>query len=241
MSGCGKGKNQSRQFKGRFQHGNKGQNRGKTAGVSSTNNLKFYPHSSTTQQSITYDVVKDFILDKIQKEYTDSVDIVKSLRDLQLVDIDMQEPVRLQSGETDEEQRKFEQETFDMKYDALIKEHILRKRQFKANLSNAFALIKSFCNKTMVNKLEALPDYESKIRDDPIELLQAIKLLMHDPERARYPYASLTEAMGRMINIKQGEEESLIDYTKRFKQARDIFKSHVGGDILDVFVMHTKE
>ena len=44
-----------------------------------------------------------------------------------------------------------------------------------------------------------------------------------------------------MINIKQHEDAGLIDYVKRFKQARDIFKSHVGGDILDIFVTHTKE
>ena len=59
---------------------------------------------------------------------------------------------------------------------------------------------------------------------------------MHDPERARYAFASLTEAMSRIINIKQRDDESLIDYTCRFKQACDVFKSHVGADILDTFM-----
>ena len=37
----------------------------------------------------------------------------------------------------------------------------------------------------------------------------------------------------RTLNIKQLEHESLIDYMKRFKQSRDVLKSHIGGDILN--------
>ena len=81
----------------------------------------------------------------------------------------------------------------------------------------------------------------SKIQDDPIELLEKIKVLMHDPIRAKYPFASLTEAIMRMLNIKQFENEGLLDYVKRFKQSRDIMKSHVGTDILDKFVENTRE
>jgi hypothetical protein len=79
------------------------------------------------------------------------------------------------------------------------------------------------------------------IRDDPIELLDKIKMLMHDPIRAKYPYASLTEAMSRMLNIKQIESEGLLDYVKRFKESGDIMKLHVGTDIRDKFVENTRE
>ena len=34
-----------------------------------------------------------------------------------------------------------------------------------------------------------------------------------------------------MINLKQKENESLQDYTKRFKTARDVLVSHLGGPI----------
>ena len=43
--------------------------------------------------------------------------------------------------------------------------------------------------------------------------------MIHDPVRAKYLYALLTEAVARMLNIKQMENENLIDYVKRFKQA----------------------
>jgi hypothetical protein len=66
-------------------------------------------------------------------------------------------------------------------------------------------------------------------------------MLMHDPIRAKYPYASLTKAMSRMLNIKQIESEGLLDYVKRFKESGNIMKSHVGTDILDKFVENTRE
>ena len=59
--------------------------------------------------------------------------------------------------------------------------------------------------------------------------------------RAKYVYASLTEAVARMLHIKQMENENLIDYVKRFKQARDILISHLGSKILDQFIKNTRE
>jgi hypothetical protein len=61
----------------------------------------------------------------------------------------------------------------------------------------------------MQNRIEEHLDYETTIRDD----------LMHDPIRSKYPYyASLTEAILRMLQLKQQEKEQLLDYVKWFKQ-----------------------
>jgi hypothetical protein len=62
---------------------------------------------------------------------------------------------------------------------------------------------------------------------------------MHDPIRTKYPFASLTEAISRVLNLKQSENKGLLDYVKRFKESHDIMKSHVGTGILDKFVENT--
>ena len=64
---------------------------------------------------------------------------------------------------------------------------------------------------------------------------------MHGPVRVKYPYASLMEAVARTLNIKQIENESLIDYVKRFKLARDIMKSHLGSKVFDQFIENMPE
>ena len=39
----------------------------------------------------------------------------------------------------------------------------------------------------MQHRIEEHPDFESTIQNDPIELLKAIKIVMHDPIRAKIP------------------------------------------------------
>ena len=138
--------------------------------------------------------------------------------------------------------KKMEQDGLDILCQAKITRFLEREEVLDQNLNKACALICStYCDKTMQNRIEEHPDFESKTRDDPIEPLKAIKVLMHDPIRAKYPFASLTEAISRTLNIKQMENEGLLDHTKRFKQARDIMKSHVGKDVPDNFVENTPE
>ena len=90
----------------------------------------------------------------------------------------------------------------------------------------------------MQQRIEEHPNFNN-MQDDPIELLKTIKLLMHDPVRAQYPLASLTDALTWLINIKQGINENLIDYVKRFKQLRDVLKSYFGIGLLDYYVEQT--
>jgi hypothetical protein len=45
-----------------------------------------------------------------------------------------------------------------------------------------------------------------------------------------------------MLNLKQSDNEGLLDNIKRFKEeSSDIMKSHVGTGILDKFVENTLE
>ena len=94
----------------------------------------------------------------------------------------------------------------------------------------------------MQSRIEEMSSFESEIKNKPIKLLEAIKEKMYDPSRVKYEYASLTDSMIRvLVGTKQEFNEDLVDYTKRFKQAKDIFKQSVGDNILDNFIEHTKE
>ena len=200
--------------------------------------MKFYPHGmGREQQTVTYDTVKDHIIQHVQKTYKNGHDIATSLRDLTKLDLDKEKPKRRISGNTEDDKKKIEQDGHDIMYQAEITRFLERKELLDQNLTKAYSLIYStYCNKTMQNRIEEHPDFESTIQDDPIELLKAIKILMHDPIRAKYPYASLTESVTRLVNMKQLEDKGLLDYVKRFKQSRDIMKLHIGSELLDKFI-----
>jgi hypothetical protein len=188
--------------------------------------------------------VKDHIVQYVQKTYKNSQDAAVSIRNIVvLMDLTPHEPTRGTSRDIDAAANLKAQAGMAIMYQAeLEKRYLERKDTLEQNLTKASALIFStYCNKTMQNRVEEYPEFETTIRNDPIELLNKIKVLMHDPIRAIYPFASLTEAISRMLNLKQSENEGLLDYVKRFKESCDIMKSHVGTGILDKFVENTLE
>ena len=88
--------------------------------------------------------------------------------------------------ETDVAKAKIDQDGKDIDYQAKLTRFLKREDTLDENLLKANALIFSnYCSKTKQNRIEEHPDFESVIRDDPIELLKAIKVLMHETARAR--------------------------------------------------------
>ena len=48
----------------------------------------------------------------------------------------------------------------------------------------------------------------------------------------KYTFALITEAIKRVVNKKEKDNESLLDYLKHLKQGKEILKSHVNKDVL---------
>jgi hypothetical protein len=65
--------------------------------------------------------------------------------------------------------------------------------------------------------------------------------LINDPVQARYPYASVTEAMTRLMKCRQLENKPLADYVKMFKSYQDSMAQNMGKDFLKDFVKNTKQ
>ena len=100
-------------------------------------------------------------------------------------------------------------------------------------MTKAYAIIyDNYCTKALQSRIEAHPDFKEKIENKPIELLEVIKTLMHDPVRAQYPMIGMTDDIARLVNIKQGENEQLLDYVKRLRDARDIAVKKIGSEVL---------
>jgi hypothetical protein len=93
-----------------------------------------------------------------------------------------------------------------------------RMHELEDNMNKMYSLIYlQHCNNTIQDRIHAHPDFETKIKNDPIELLKAIEILINDLVQARYPYASVTKATTRFMTCRQLENKPLADYVKRFK------------------------
>ena len=70
---------------------------------SATTEIKFVPYYTGKQQSVTFDTVKDAIMQNIQKTYSHGVDMTHSLRDMKLKDLTLEKPKRSIASKTEVE------------------------------------------------------------------------------------------------------------------------------------------
>ena len=77
--------------------------------------------------------------------------------------------------------------------------------------------------------MQARIDYESKVHNDPIELLKSMKEHALNYEESRHEMAMIFNTLKEHVNCRQKEKESSLDFTKRFKVVREVLQSHLGG------------
>jgi hypothetical protein len=104
------------------------------------------------------------------------------------IDMTSKIPIRRISGATNADDRNTEQEGYDILYKAEIDMYTKREHKLEDNMNKTYSLIYlQHCNKTIQDRIHAHPDFETKIKNDPIKLLKAIEILIDNPVRARYP------------------------------------------------------
>ena len=84
----------------------------------------------------------------------------------------------------------------------------------------------------MQNKLTGRQDFQTKIFNNPINLLKAIKEHSLNYQESRYEMSVILDSIRTFLNTKQKESEDLQEYTRRFKTAKDIMESYIGGPIV---------
>ena len=155
------------------------------------------PQSGGTEHNgATYATIRDHIIQQVQKNYKHGQDVATSIRNMEVIDLSKEAPVRKVSEKSNNTEKKVEQDGFNLIYNVEYTRFAKQQEALSQNLIKTYALILSnYCTKGMENRIEEHPEFETKIRDDPIELLKAIEMLVHNPMRTRYPFASLMEAI----------------------------------------------
>ena len=68
--------------------------------------------------------------------------------------------------------------------------------------------------------------------NNPIEVMKAIKEHELNYQESSYKMAVIADAMISMTTMKQRDNKSLQDYTRRFETSREILESHIGGPLI---------
>ena len=188
-------------------------------------------HLGTAKQASDYDTATEFLINYIKKMYDYGNDIGTSLEELQPVETMTWKPKMQVSEDKDATVKALEDKQFEIEFKADYDVYRKRLQILENNQTKAYALLWERCAKSMKNKIESRSDFD-KIKNNPIALLKSIKEHALNYQENRYHMAIILDAMRTLMSTKQKEKESLQDYTKRFRVARDVLKSHLGGPII---------
>ena len=129
---------------------------------------------------------------------------------------------------------------FRIEYKAELQLHLKQKNYYCTNLGKAYAFLFGQSSTGLQHRIEAKVKYESKIKDDPIELLEMIKeysLSFNDKKKTDI---IIINAIMNLMTTGQRDNEDLTNYTKCFKVARDLCKKK-DGEIFEIPILTQKE
>jgi hypothetical protein len=215
---------------------------GRTEGGSKEMKFSTATATNNTKQYASFTSVKDHIVEMVQKKFKNGSLVARSIKDDKKYDMDSIKPSRKLSVLPDRDEKRIEQDGFDIEYTQSIRRHGDKCDEFEENLKKAYTVIRSdFCTTTMQQRIEEHPQFASLIEDNPLELLNAIRNYQHDPVRAQYPLVAITDSLIRWLTDKQQWDETLVEYSKRSKQMADVVKGQIGSKFLHNYVKGTKE
>ena len=64
---------------------------------------------------------------------------------------------------------------------------------------------------------------------------------MYNPGREIHHFSTLVETLSSLFNLRQIQDEKLVDFIERFNQETKLSKTQLGRNFLDVFIGNTME
>jgi hypothetical protein len=128
--------------------------------------MKFTLHriGKEVRQTATYQTIKDYIIQLVQKSFRNGRDVADSIRKMEKINMTTKIPGRKISGASAADNKATEQEGSDILYKAEIDMYTKRKHELEDNMNKTYSLIYlQHCNKTIQDRIHAHPDFETKI------------------------------------------------------------------------------
>ena len=191
----------------------------------------------TVKQAGDYNKITNYLILHIRKTYKHSTDIANAIENQEPFNLKPSAP-RLkissivETAETSPEEKleiKHENDQYKIKYEAELQLHLKQKSHYHTNLGKAYAFLFGQCTTGLQHRIEAKAEYKSKIKADPVKLLEMIKensLSFDDKKKANIV---VINAIMNLMTTRQRDNEDLTKYTKCFKVARDLCKEKCGG------------
>ena len=136
---------------------------------------EYYLYVGSSKQASDYETTAEFIMNHIKKTFDRGKYVAEAIQKLTKTETDAWKPTLQTSTDLNTEVKKREYRQYKMEYKAELNEELKRKRIHNDNIFKAYALIWERCAKAMQNKISGRSDFKTRIYNNPIEVMKAIK------------------------------------------------------------------
>ena len=173
-------------------------------------------HIGSDRQGSDFVVNTRFILNHIQSQFVYGEDIATALENRAELDFKTLEPRKTRSKAEDEDARKDEDESIDAIFKAEVASFVKRKETYKSNKGKAYATLWRQCQLALQNKIQNRHDFDTKIKNNPIQLLKSIEELSLSYDKNRCEITTIIDSIRSLVSIHQKEGEELSSYETKF-------------------------
>jgi hypothetical protein len=117
-----------------------------------------------------------------------------------------------------------------LEYDKELNEWIKEKNLYKKDKAKVFIIVQGQCSTHMTNKLEGQKEYkELEDNVDVVGLVKMIRELIFNTRSVQYQHWTSSQIIRNIMTCRQGGNESLIGFYKRWKTILDVAESQWGA------------
>ena len=151
------------------------------------------------------------------REHLDFQAIAPTLKPATTVPADPTKPTQAEKDAIALENRQFE-----LEFNSRLRIHLQRVDKYSQNKVKTYGIMWQACSTSLQHKLEQRPEFDAKIKGDPIALVEAIEQHAVSYQENKYPHDVVLQAMRTLLSTRQKDDETLTDFTKRIKTNSDI-------------------
>ena len=131
--------------------------------------------------------------------------------------------------------RKTQQEGYDMKWKAELSKYSDRVENYKASCVIAYnKTVDDYCTQNIFRMVEQQPDFETKIKDNPVALLEILKSLAHEGGAvSAYRCPTIVTTLERLVTLRMNDDEHPSQWKHRVTAECDAVTQLMGDTWLE--------
>ena len=169
----------------------------------------------TAKQAGDYNKITNYLILHIRKTYENGRDITDMIENQEPFNFNSSAPklkilttfITTETLPTEKLEINHENDQYRIKYKAELQLHLKQKSYYCTNLGKAYAFLFGQCTTGLQHRIEAKAKYESKIKGNPIELLEVTRKIPSFDDKKKADIVIIDAIMNLMTTRQRDDED----------------------------------